>query len=85
MSGSDDIAASIDRLDRARVLVVGDAMLDRYIFGRVQRMSPEAPVPVLAMATELDQPGGAGNVVHNLCGRRWRSCRWSATIRPGRS
>jgi D-beta-D-heptose 7-phosphate kinase/D-beta-D-heptose 1-phosphate adenosyltransferase len=67
MSGSKDIAAAIDRLDRARVLVVGDAMLDRYIFGRVQRMSPEAPVPVLSLASELDEPGGAGNVVHNLC------------------
>ena len=62
-----DIGAAIDRLARARVLVVGDAMLDRYIFGRVQRMSPEAPVPVLTMVSEHDEPGGAGNVVHNLC------------------
>jgi D-beta-D-heptose 7-phosphate kinase / D-beta-D-heptose 1-phosphate adenosyltransferase len=62
-----DIGAAIGRLARARVLVVGDAMLDRYIFGRVLRMSPEAPVPVLAMASEHDEPGGAGNVVHNLC------------------
>ncbi len=62
-----DIGRAIDRLVRARILVVGDAMLDRYIFGRVRRMSPEAPVPVLTMATELDEPGGAGNVVHNLC------------------
>ena len=62
-----EIGAAIDRLSRARVLVVGDAMLDRYIFGRVLRMSPEAPVPVLTMASELDEPGGAGNVVHNLC------------------
>lgn len=62
-----DIGAAIARLAHARVLVVGDAMLDRYIFGRVLRMSPEAPVPVLAMASEHDEPGGAGNVVHNLC------------------
>ena len=62
-----DIGAAIGRLARARVLVVGDAMLDRYIFGRVLRMSPEAPVPVLAMSSEHDEPGGAGNVVHNLC------------------
>jgi D-beta-D-heptose 7-phosphate kinase/D-beta-D-heptose 1-phosphate adenosyltransferase len=61
------IEAAIDRLARARVLVVGDAMLDRYVFGRVARMSPEAPVPVLAMTSEHDEPGGAGNVVHNLC------------------
>ena len=60
------LAEGVDRLAHARVLVVGDAMLDRYWFGRVNRMSPEAPVPVLTMATELDEPGGAGNVVHNL-------------------
>ncbi len=62
-----DPGEAVARLARARVLVVGDAMLDRYIFGRVGRMSPEAPVPVLAMVSELDEPGGAGNVVHNLC------------------
>lgn len=64
---TEDVGAAIDRLSRARVLVVGDAMLDRYVFGRVHRMSPEAPVPVLTMASEHDEPGGAGNVVHNLC------------------
>ena len=64
---TEDVGAAIDRLVRARVLVVGDAMLDRYIFGRVRRMSPEAPVPVLTMVSEHDEPGGAGNVVHNLC------------------
>ena len=63
-----DAEAAIARLSKARVLVVGDAMLDRYIFGRVERLSPEAPVPVLTMASEHDEPGGAGNVVHNLCG-----------------
>ncbi|MCC6720471.1 MAG: hypothetical protein IT555_21570 [Acetobacteraceae bacterium] len=67
VDGGEDIGAAIDRLAHARVLVVGDAMLDRYIFGRVLRMSPEAPVPVLSMASEHDEPGGAGNVVHNLC------------------
>ena len=64
---TEDVGAAIDRLVRARGLVVGDAMLDRYIFGRVRRMSPEAPVPVLTMVSEHDEPGGAGNVVHNLC------------------
>jgi D-beta-D-heptose 7-phosphate kinase/D-beta-D-heptose 1-phosphate adenosyltransferase len=48
------------------VLVVGDAMLDRYVFGGVARISPEAPVPVLAVTRELAVPGGAGNVVRNL-------------------
>lgn len=60
-------AAAIRQLGRARVLVVGDAMLDRYVFGKVGRISPEAPVPVLMVDKELSEPGGAGNVVHNLC------------------
>lgn len=63
MPGSDPVS----KLSKARVLVVGDAMLDRYIYGRVQRLSPEAPVPVLTTSTEHSEPGGAGNVVHNLC------------------
>jgi D-beta-D-heptose 7-phosphate kinase/D-beta-D-heptose 1-phosphate adenosyltransferase len=58
---------AIGRLSKARVLVVGDAMLDHYVFGRVSRVSPEAPVPVLAVIREMSEPGGAGNVVHNLC------------------
>jgi D-beta-D-heptose 7-phosphate kinase/D-beta-D-heptose 1-phosphate adenosyltransferase len=66
LSPAAELAEGVRRLARARVLVVGDAMLDRYIFGRVHRMSPEAPVPVLTTAKELDEPGGAGNVVHNL-------------------
>ncbi len=62
-----EAATAISRLSKARVLVVGDAMLDRYVFGRVDRLSPEAPIPVLTTASEHDEPGGAGNVVHNLC------------------
>jgi D-beta-D-heptose 7-phosphate kinase/D-beta-D-heptose 1-phosphate adenosyltransferase len=53
-------------LKRASVLVVGDAMLDRYVYGAVRRISPEAPVPVLAVEREVAMPGGAGNVVRNL-------------------
>ncbi len=62
-----NLRETVLRLGQARVLVVGDAMLDRYVFGRVDRVSPEAPVPVLAVERELSEPGGAGNVVHNLC------------------
>lgn len=47
-------------------LVVGDVMLDRYWFGKVDRVSPEAPVPVLAVKTEESRAGGAANVSHNL-------------------
>lgn len=48
------------------VLVVGDVMLDRYLTGRVERISPEAPVPVLRYEAEEDRLGGAGNVGLNL-------------------
>jgi D-beta-D-heptose 7-phosphate kinase/D-beta-D-heptose 1-phosphate adenosyltransferase len=61
-----DLAEAVRQLRRASVLVVGDAMLDRYVYGRVQRVSPEAPVPVIAVEREVAMPGGAGNVVRNL-------------------
>ena len=51
-----------------RVLVVGDVMLDRYITGDVERISPEAPVPVLRQSGTYDRPGGAANVAMNLAG-----------------
>lgn len=52
-------------LRRARVLVVGDVMLDRYLFGEVSRISPEAPVPVVRVVREEERPGGAANVARN--------------------
>lgn len=52
----------------ARVLVVGDLMLDRYIWGDVERISPEAPVPVVRVASRNERPGGAGNVAMNIVG-----------------
>ena len=61
-----DLAGAVKRLSRASVLVVGDAMLDRYVYGEVTRVSPEAPVPVLTVTREVAMPGGAGNVVRNL-------------------
>jgi D-beta-D-heptose 7-phosphate kinase / D-beta-D-heptose 1-phosphate adenosyltransferase len=60
------LAGAIEKLVHASVLVVGDVMLDRYVFGTASRLSPEAPVPVLAVTRELALPGGAGNVVRNL-------------------
>ncbi|MGH7769460.1 MAG: bifunctional heptose 7-phosphate kinase/heptose 1-phosphate adenyltransferase [Candidatus Binatia bacterium] len=56
----------IGRFRRSRLLVVGDLMLDRFIWGEVDRISPEAPVPVLRMTTESFRLGGAANVVHNI-------------------
>src|ERR1700754_35357 len=49
-----------------RVLVVGDLMLDEFIWGRVSRISPEAPVPVVEVQRESYYPGGAANVARNL-------------------
>jgi rfaE bifunctional protein kinase chain/domain len=57
---------SRERLAQARVMVVGDAMLDRYWFGAVDRISPEAPVPVVRVQREEDRLGGAANVAFNV-------------------
>jgi D-beta-D-heptose 7-phosphate kinase/D-beta-D-heptose 1-phosphate adenosyltransferase len=51
---------------RARILVVGDVMLDHFIWGNVNRISPEAPVPVVDFKSESFMPGGAANVARNL-------------------
>ncbi len=61
-----DLGAAISRLSRGSVLVIGDVMLDRYVYGQVSRVSPEAPVVVLTEERELAMPGGAGNVVRNV-------------------
>lgn len=55
-----------DKMSAARVLVVGDVMLDRYWFGSVDRISPEAPVPVVRITREEDRKGGAANVAYNV-------------------
>lgn len=57
---------SAEGLAKARVLVVGDAMLDRYWFGGVDRISPEAPVPVVRITREENRLGGAANVAMNV-------------------
>ena len=54
-----------DRVARTRILVAGDVMLDRYWFGDVDRISPEAPVPVVRIARTEERPGGAANVARN--------------------
>jgi rfaE bifunctional protein kinase chain/domain len=59
-------AAVINRFPRVRVLVAGDLMLDHFIWGRVERISPEAPVPVVQVTAESRRLGGAANVMHNL-------------------
>jgi len=66
MTADADLAALVPRLADARVLVIGDVMLDRYVYGDVSRISPEAPVPVCRVTDETAMLGGAGNVVRNL-------------------
>jgi D-glycero-beta-D-manno-heptose-7-phosphate kinase len=56
----------IARFAEARVLVIGDLMLDEFIWGKVSRISPEAPVPVVDVTGETYYPGGAANVARNL-------------------
>ena len=56
----------VSRFVDVPVLVVGDVMLDRFIVGRVTRISPEAPVPVVQFQSEHFRLGGAANVAHNI-------------------
>ncbi len=58
--------ALLDAFTNLRILVAGDLMLDRYVFGAVERISPEAPVPVLHVQREESRPGGASNVALNI-------------------
>jgi rfaE bifunctional protein kinase chain/domain len=58
--------SKLPSFDGTRVLVVGDVMLDRYWFGDVHRISPEAPVPVLKVSRVEERPGGAANVARNI-------------------
>jgi rfaE bifunctional protein kinase chain/domain len=65
VTGAARIARAVSPFARARVLVVGDVMLDRYWFGSVARISPEAPVPVVRVERSEERPGGAANVARN--------------------
>lgn len=61
-----DLAALIQAFPGARVVCLGDIMLDRYVYGRVDRISPEAPIPVVAVEREAAMLGGVGNVARNV-------------------
>jgi D-beta-D-heptose 7-phosphate kinase / D-beta-D-heptose 1-phosphate adenosyltransferase len=56
----------LDRVHGVRVLVLGDVMLDRFVYGSVARVSPEAPIPVLEVSRSVDSAGGAANVARNV-------------------
>lgn len=60
------LVSLVEQLNKARILVVGDVMLDRFVYGEILRISPEAPVPVLRAGETKPVLGGAGNVVRNL-------------------
>ncbi len=62
----DDLTEAINHFDDAQVLCVGDVMLDRFVYGHVDRISPEAPIPVVKYDYENRMLGGAGNVVRNI-------------------
>lgn len=65
MTDSAVLSRHVDALRQSRILCLGDVMLDRYVYGVVERTSPEAPIPVLRVEKEAVMLGGAGNVVRN--------------------
>ncbi len=70
----EDLISFISNFYNARILVIGDLMVDEYIWGSVSRISPEAPVPVVSVTSESLRLGGAGNVlnnIHALGGKVW--------------
>ena len=68
MSQTQNLQALVARFPKTKILVVGDLILDRFITGSVDRISPESPVPVLVENKAASMLGGAGNVLANLCG-----------------
>ena len=62
----EEITHLFNKFNTSRVLVIGDVMVDSYLIGKVDRISPEAPVPVVWVRKESYMPGGASNVANNL-------------------
>ena len=56
----------VSNLDSPKILVIGDLMLDKYVWGEVKRISQEAPIPIINVSSEDVRPGGAGSVINNL-------------------
>jgi len=63
----DNLIKCVSRFKNARILIIGDLMLDVFIRGKVKRISPEAPVPVVEVVSESTHLGGGANVVKNIC------------------
>ena len=68
MSDNLSLVSCVEKLRKGRVLCVGDVMLDRFVYGKVERISPEAPIPVFHTLNENAMLGGAGNVARNIAG-----------------
>jgi len=66
MSKKDKLRQFVDHFPKTKIFVLGDLMVDKYIYGKVSRISPEAPVPVVEVTNEKTMPGGAGNVANNI-------------------
>ncbi len=61
-----DLISLVNKMKDSYILVIGDIMLDRFVYGNVNRISPESPIPVLSVKHENDMLGGAGNTLSNL-------------------
>ncbi len=79
MTDGNELVKDVQKLAGARVLAVGDVMLDRFVYGSVERISPEGPIPVLRVEREAAMLGGAGNVVRNLAALGAR-CQFLAVV-----
>jgi len=64
----DRAAELVSRFSKLRILVIGDLMIDAYVWGKVSRISPEAPIPIVEVVKDESKPGGAANVGLNLMG-----------------
>ena len=84
---ADRLRGLIRRFAGTRVLVIGDLMLDQFVWGDVSRISPEAPVPIVRVRRQEGRPGGAGNVVTNVValGGRADACGFVGTDLAGRA
>ena len=74
MSDNQALLTAVGRLAGATVMCIGDLMLDRFVYGEVDRISPEAPIPVFLVGREEKMLGGAGNVVRNLVALGLEAC-----------
>ena len=68
MTDTSSLISSVEKLKKGSVLCIGDVMLDRFVYGNVERISPEAPIPVFHILSESVMLGGAGNVARNIIG-----------------